>query len=525
MNIFKKCIINNIPGVLHKYAISNFRRNISSKIVLLEELTRKFLAQIDKYKREKNLSITEYANRKREIKECASSIFVKGFNNISQEKYITILTNCILVSRRVLFPKELIKNALIQYIQVNTKHSKERESIDSIKQREERNEPNQYLVTLLLKFIFYLNIEYDVMLYNHIYSEINNIIEYVETKELVEIARIISLFKNKKWIHHKVFSRCINEMTQRSKEGKEKLSDILIPIIKASHRVHYEIEEMQILIEHFKEEYIKSENRNIHILIKLLYNLFLCTHYQTKYVNPLLQLLKEELLPSNQIREEYPLYKKLHFNENIVLDTNFDFTTEQNKNEPSEKICNDNINRIHEIYFNTNKQKKRIFYEESITSINLYRLKFIDMIIRSDQVLFNSLYLPQANFFDLIRQLHYKDKQNNKETIFSKQAKFFLTENGIKIDFTQVDIYPVIFLPECKNTCVEFVHMISVNKKMKDSPHKFHKNYLNYKIKHLKFLGWNVILLYEHEWKKLRNYNEKFTYVKMAFKNINIELS
>ncbi|EUT79245.1 hypothetical protein PFAG_05815 [Plasmodium falciparum Santa Lucia] len=90
----------------------------------------------------------------------------------------------------------------------------------------------------------------------------------------------------------------------------------------------------------------------------------------------------------------------------------------------------------------------------------------------------------------------------------------------LKISHNIVHIYPIVKLTNYKNTCVELIHNISINKKMKDSPNKLHKNYINHKIKHLQFLGWNVIILYEYEWKALRNFDEKLEYIKKKFKSV-----
>ncbi|CRG94911.1 conserved Plasmodium protein, unknown function [Plasmodium gallinaceum] len=493
------------------------RRSFSSlknELQKFETLSKNFVNSIEKYKQEKDISITSYVNYKKEIKECIGFLFNNNLDSLEEKDFKTIFTYSILLSRRVLIHKDLTKNVLLRYITIK-KENKEK-CIDDNQRYTQKDEIKELL--LMLKFLFYLNIDFDKVIYNYLYSELNNEIEFYTLEELVETIKIISSFKNKKWVNYKVFSRCINEVIKRNQEEKNDIYKFLITIIKSCSRLNYEIYDIQDLLESFRQNYDKNIKGNMHILIKVLYNLFLCNYHNYKNTNQLINILKEEIMQVKK-EEDYPLYNKYLYNSNVILDNNLDFNTGISKNEFDVNICNDNINNIHEMYFKTKERSKDILSNSAITSINLYRLKFIDLVIRSDNYLYNCFYSPNSHFFDFIKQLNLESK-NTKETIFSKQVKFFIRENGFRIEYKYVNIYPIVFLSDFKNTYVEFVHNICINKKMKDSPNIFHKNYLNYKIKHLKFLGWDAITLYEYEWKKLRSYNEKFEYIKKAFKSI-----
>ncbi|CRH01210.1 conserved Plasmodium protein, unknown function [Plasmodium relictum] len=497
---------------------SNIRRHFGSlknELEKFEMLSKRFVNSIEKYKREKNISISSYINYKKEIKECIGLLFINNLNCLEEKDFKMIFTYSILLSRRILIPKDHMKNVLLSYV-IMKKENKEK-YIDSNKLNSIRKENEVKELLLMLKFLFYLNVDFDKVIYNHLYSELNNEIEFYTLEELVEIIKIISSFKNKKWVNSKVFSRCINEIIKRNSEGKENISKFLVTIIKSCSRLNYEIYDIQILLETFRQNYDKNRKSDMHILIKVLYNLFLCNYHNYKNTNQLINILKEEVM---QVKKEkdYPLYKKYLYN-NIVLDNNLDFNTQSSKNESEINICNDNINNIHEIYFKKKERDNDMLSSSTITSLSLYRLKFLDLFIRSDNYLYNYFYSSNSHFFDFIKQLNLENK-NIKETIFSKQVKFFIIENGFRIEHKYVNIYPITFLPDIKNTYVEFVHNIFINKKMKDSPNRFHKNYLNYKIRHMKFLGWDAVILYEYEWKKLRSYNEKFEYIKKAFKSI-----
>ncbi|SBT80229.1 conserved Plasmodium protein, unknown function [Plasmodium malariae] len=515
--------------------VKHMKRSFSSlkhELQKFEVVTNKFLQCIKKYKTEKDLCLSSYMNYKKEIKEHINCLFDKNtLVNFENRDYRMIFTYSILLSKRILFQKEHLKNVLISYIANYTKRKKGGDTNPNEEQQVKRkessirgggsdngNETNELL--LLFKFLFFLNVDYDRAIYNHLYSELNNEIEGCPLDELVECIKLISSFKNKKWVNHKVFSRCINEIIKRNNEKQNDYDvlNFLITIVKSCSRLNCEITDISVLLDTFRESYDKNKKSDMHMLIKIIYNLFLCNYHNYKNTNQLIDLLKKEIMQTNK-EEDYPLYKKYLYNNNIIIDNNVDLNTDMIKKNTDAYISNDNINNIHQLYFKTREQLKGHLPSTSITSINLYRLKFVDLLIRSDSYLYNTFYSPNSHFFDFVRQLKMEGKEV-KETIFSKQAKFFIKENGFKIGYKHVHIYPIIFLPDFKNAYVEFVHNILINKQMKDGTNKIHKLYLNHKIRHMKFLGWDPILLYEHEWKKLRNYNEKLGYIKKAFKSV-----
>ncbi|SBT78230.1 conserved Plasmodium protein, unknown function [Plasmodium ovale] len=499
---------------------NHVRRSFTSfkkEVEHFEDLSIKFIQCIEKYKREKEICPSTYTNYKREIKECLNVIFNKNhWNNLEKNDFKLIFTYSILLSKRMLFQKEPVKDAVLAYILY-------RKNNDNDVQGEEKDEINEWL--LILKFLFYLNVEYDKTIYNHVYSELSNIIEESTLEELVESVKLISSFKNKKWVNFKVFSRCINEIVKRctsgrdERNGEDDISKFLISIIKSCSRLNCEITDIHDLLESFRICYDKNKKKNMHVLIKIIYNLFICNYHNYKNTNQLIHLLKHEIMQKEK-EEEYPVYKKYLYNENVVLDNNLDANTDMTKNNVDAHISYDNINNIHNLYLRRAEKEKDAILNTPVESINLYRLKFIDLFIRSDNYLYNRFYLPNSHLFDFVKQLKVVTGRDLRDTIFSKQAKFFIKENGFRMAHTYVHIYPVVHLPDFPNTYVEFVHRVFVNREMKDSLNKFHKNQLNHKIRHMKFLGWEPILLYEHEWKKLRNYNDKFEYIKKTFKSM-----
>lgn len=574
------------------YSLNNYlKRYFGSVNVItrLEDVTKKFIEHIDKYKKEKNFSIKLYRNQKKELKDCFNNLFDKELNTLNEKELIVLFTKSILLCRRIQIPKEGVTNILRRYVTLKKEKKSEEDAVVPLSAEEYKNSnSNRDEIVLVAKCIRYLNIEYDKVLFNYVYMEWNNAIELYTIEELTEIVNLISSFKKKNWINQKFFARCISEIIKKSNEsfsGNRQLPFFLVALIKSSAKVGYDIDNIKALLDLFTENYKhyrngrREEDRGMEImkedqvkdhvtdhvkyhvtdhvkehieeqekqeteeydgknknsynmatLIKVLYNLFLCNYYNSKVINPLINLLKEELFPKDE-EEDYPLQKKYLFNDNLVIDNNFDysseFSPESNYNifknrSPSTPICNDNLNSIHEIYFNSPTKDKlhTLKPADTIKSINLYRLKFVDMIIRSDSYLYNLLYSPNAHFWDFIKQLRYEVEKHPKETIFSRQVTFFLKEHGFQLKCKPVDIYQVFVLPTTKKVCVELVHSVFVNKGMKDSPNRFHKNNLNYKIRYLKFLGWNILLFYEHEWKQLRNYEEKYNYVKKTLQNI-----
>ncbi|SOV83778.1 conserved Plasmodium protein, unknown function [Plasmodium sp. gorilla clade G3] len=499
---------------------------------------------IEKYKKDKVLCFKNYINYKNEVKDVIRFLFTEqSLKRLNKNNLLSIFTFSILLSNRITFPDNEKKNLLLLYIHHNI--DKKDKFINNNDNYSDNNTYDQKEkakdLLLILKYIFYLNVDYDKYIFNYIYQELNNYIDFYSLDELNVYIKLLSNIKNKKWINHKMFTRCINEIIYKYKNIKitnEHIdninNNIIINIIKACSRLNYEINDIQILLDNFKDKYQKIENfdnqnnhdnnqnnENIHMLIKIIYNLFLCNYYNYKHMNQLLYLLKIYLFPKES-HKEYPTYHKYNYNNNIILDNNINYNNEQEKyNISSNYISNDNINNINQLYFNKqqNKYKNIISRTDTISYINIYRLKFIYLLISSDNYLFNNFYTPNANFFDVIRDIHIKDIKI-KETIFSKHVKHFLKESGLKISYNIVHIYPIITLTNYKHTCVELIHNISINKKMKDSPNKLHKNYIKHKIKHLQFLGWNVIILYEYEWKTLRNFDEKLEYIKKKFKSI-----
>ncbi|VWU49173.1 conserved protein, unknown function [Hepatocystis sp. ex Piliocolobus tephrosceles] len=525
---------------LFKSSIKRSFTSVKVKLESFEQLSTNFIQCIEKYRTKKDISIESYKNYKKEIKECINSLFSSDvLTKLGKKDFKIMFTYCIMLSKRIMLQKDDVKNMILCYIQFMTNNNKneqikmnEQNKIDSITNVSTNNiyktEVNDLL--LILKFIFYLNVEYDTMIYNYIYSELSNMIVDFNLSELIECVQFISLFKNKKWINNKVFYKFIDEIIKRNNEIQNCTNKYLITIIKSISRLNYEINNIQSLLDSFKNSW--EQEKDIHLLIKVIYNLFLCNYYHYKNMNQLITILKEELVPTQGQQGEltetdnYKISTKYPYNHNIILDTNSNGYDNKTKvHNTNVDISYDNINNIHQLYFNTDKKQKDIIINDNISSINLYRLKFIDILIRSDNYLYNHFYLLNSHFFDFIKKVKIKDK-NIPETVFSKQAKFFIKENGFKIKHTYVSIYPIYVLLDFKNIYVELVHQIFINKKLKDNLNKFHKHNLNYKIKNMKFLGWEPILLYEHEWKKLRNYNEKFEYIKKALKKyINVHTS
>ncbi|SOV83538.1 conserved Plasmodium protein, unknown function [Plasmodium reichenowi] len=514
---------------------------------------------IEKYKKDKVICFKNYINYKKEIKDVVHFLFKEeSLKMLNKNNLLSIFTYSVLLCNRISFPHNEKKNLLLLYIDhyidkkdkyVNNNHKDNDNDNHNDNYRDnniyDQKEKAKELL-LILKYIFYLNVDYDKYIFNHIYHELNNYIDLYSLEELNVCVKLLSNIKNKKWINHKIFTRCINEIINKYKDIKitnqhinNINNNVIINIIKACSRLNYEINDIQILLDHFKNIYQKEtenydnqnndnnnndnkqNNENIYMLIKIIYNLFLSNYHNYKHMNQLLYLLKIYLCP-NEAQKEYPIYHKYNYNNNIILDNNINYNNEQQKhNISSNYISNDNINNINQLYFykQQNKYKNIISRADTISYINIYRLKFIYLLITSDNYLFNNFYTPNANFFDVIRDIHIKDIKI-KETIFSKHVENFLKESGLKISHNIVHIYPIVKLTNYKNTCVELIHNISINKKMKESPNKLHKNYINHKIKHLQFLGWNVIILYEYEWKALRNFDEKLEYIKKKFKSI-----
>ncbi|SPJ13073.1 conserved Plasmodium protein, unknown function [Plasmodium sp. DRC-Itaito] len=527
--------------------VSTFQRNVfecSSYFEKFKTCSENFIECIEKYKKDKVISFKNYINYKKEIKDLMNYLFQEeSLKSLNKNNLLSIFTYSVLLSNRISFPHNEKRKLLFLYIHhyidkkdkfVNNNHNYT--DNNTYDQKEKAKE-----LLLILKYIFYLNVDYDKYIFNHIYQELNNYIDLYSLEELNVCVKLLSTIKNKKWINHKIFTRCINKIINKYKDIKitnyhidNINNNIIINIIKACSRLNYEINDIQILLDNFKNMYQKTENsdnennnnndnnQNIHMLIKIIYNLFLCNYYNYKHMNQLLYLLKIYLFP-NKSQTQYPTYHKYNYNNNIILDNNINYNNEQQKHNISENyISNDNINNINQLYF-TNKQQNKykniISRVDTISYINIYRLKYIYLLITSDNYLFNNFYTPNANFFDVIRDIHIKDIKI-KETIFSMHVKNFLKESGLKISHNIVHIYPIVTLTNYKNTCVELIHNIFINKKMKDNPNKLHKNYINHKIKHLQFLGWNVIILYEYEWKTLRNFDEKLEYIKKKFKSI-----
>ncbi|GAB67871.1 hypothetical protein PCYB_124370 [Plasmodium cynomolgi strain B] len=465
-------------------------------------MSRNLIECIEKYKKEKQICISSYKNYKQEMKECARTLFTDDIlTSLKKKDFKIIFTYTILLSKRVPLKREALKMVLLSYVNLLNGEEKKEEKSHVINKR---NDDVDTPLLLTLKYLFYLNVDHDKVIYNYIYSELNNQIEEYTLEELVETVNLISSFKDKKWINQKFFSRCINEIVKRSKHMEEDTSNYLVTIIKSCSRLNCEIADIHVLLEMLRDNFEKKEKKNIHTLIKVIYNLFLCNYHNNKNVNQLIDLLKSELMGTSK-EEEYPTYKKYTYNNNVVLDTNHDLEGQASRNNSYNlAICNDNIRNIHQIYFNT-KENLHMYAAPStpIPSVSLYRLKFLDLLIRSDNFLYNSVYSPNSHFFDFVKQLRVEGK-DPRETIFTKQATFFVKESGFKLASKLVHIYPISYLPEFQNTYVEFVHNRSINRNMKDNQHKFHRHHLRYRIRNLKFLGWNPILLYEHEWKKLR---------------------
>ncbi|GAW82372.1 hypothetical protein, conserved [Plasmodium gonderi] len=519
---------NKLGGCQRKSTILNKTKcafgSLNHELKKFERLSSNMIQCINKYKKEKEICISSYKNYKKEIKECVYTLFSeKILKSLKKDDFKIIFAYTILLSKRVLIEKELLKNVILSYVLLlnenEKKEGKNKNLSKSIDGKIGQNDTSNSLL-LVIKYLYYLNIDYDKIIYNYIYSELNNEIEFYTLEQLVESVKLVSSFKNKKWINQKFFSRSINEIVKRSNEGKTKdISKYLVTIIKSCSRLNCEITDIHILLEILRDNYNKGEKKDIHILIKVIYNIFLCNYYNYKNINQLINLLKLELICVNK-EEEYPTYKKYQYNNNVILDTNIDMDLQMSKNSSNIAICNDNINSIHQLYFNAKENK--LNDSTSITlmpSVSLYRLKFLDLLIRSDNFLYNNFYNPNAQFFDFVKQLKIEGK-DSRETIFSKQVIFFIKENGYKVENKQIHIYPISYLPDFRNTYVELVHNRNMNKNVKDSQNKFHRHYLNYKLRHLKFLGWNPIMLYEYEWKKLRNYDEKFEYIKKAFKSV-----
>ncbi|KJP89979.1 hypothetical protein AK88_00435 [Plasmodium fragile] len=498
-------------------------RTIHIEVHKFEKVSSNLIQCIEQYKKEKQICISSYKNYKKEIKECAHELFTDDIlSTLKNKDFKIIFTYSILLSKRVPLKKETLKMVVLSYVQLlNGEEKKEG-------RKEHTNEHNDVDIPpllLTLKYLIYLNVDHDKIIYNYIYSELNNLIEEYTLEELVETVKLISSFKDKKWINQKVFSRCINEIVKRSNQMEEEdMSNYLVTIIKSCSRLNCEIADIHMLLEMLRENYEKKEKKNLHTLIKVIYNLFLCNYHNYKNVNKLIDLLKVELMGIRK-EEEYPTYKKYNYNNNVVLDTNHDFGGQDSRNNTSNAaICNDNISNIHQIYFNTKENQHMMYGGPSapIPSVSLYRLKFLDLLIRSDNFLYNSVYSPNSHFFDFVKQLRVEGK-DPRETIFTKQATFFVKESGFKLARKLVHIYPITHLPEFQNVYVEFVHNRSINRNMKDNPHKFHRHHLNHRIRNLKFLGWNPIVLYEYEWKKLRyvtkNIKKVYCNIKKFIKN------
>ncbi|CAG9473577.1 unnamed protein product [Plasmodium vivax] len=492
-------------------------RTMHSEVKQFEKLSSNLIHCIEQYKKEKEICISSYKNYKQEIKACVRRLFTDDIlASLKKKDFKIIFTYTILLSKRVPLQREALKTVVLSYVQLLNGEEEKREGKSQV--TNQRNDVDTPLL-LIIKYLFYLNVAHDKVIYSYIYSELNNLIEEYTLEELVETVNLISSFKDKKWTNQKVFSRCINEIVRRSNQMEEDTSNYLVTIIKSCSRLNYEIGDIHMLLEILRESYVKKEKKNLHTLIKVIYNLFLCNYHNYKHVNQLIDLLKSELMGIRK-EEEYPPYKKYPYNNNVVLDTNHSLEWQASRINSNAAICNDNIRNIHQIYFNA-KENEHMCTPPSapIPSVSLYRLKFLDILIRSDSFLYNSVYSPNSHFFDFVKQLRVEGR-DPRETIFTKQATFFVKESGFKLASKLVHIYPIAHLPDFPNTYVEFVHNRSINRNMKDNPHKFHRHHLSYRIRHLKFLGWNPILLYEHEWKKLRNYGEKLEYIKKAFKSI-----
>ncbi|VEV58433.1 conserved Plasmodium protein, unknown function [Plasmodium vinckei vinckei] len=506
-SFFRKCVRRSFTSL--KMELGKF-----------EKVSHNFIECIETYKSEKDISIKSYKNYKNEIKESINKLLNNDIlNNYEKEDFKKLFTYSIILSRRILIQKDHAKDLVLSYISFiknyNNLTSNDQDNI----RKDEIDSKNDLL--LLFKYIYYLNIDYDNIIYNYIYSELSNLISLYSLEELVECIKFISSFKNKKWTNQKMFSRCIDEIVNKFSNGSLNNSTIcntLTTIIKACSRLNYEITDIHILLDLFRDNYDKNNNKDMHMLIKIIYNLFISNYHNYKNTNQLIYLLKQEILQNNK-QTEYPTYNKYQYNDNVIIDNNFDLSEENATNNLDARISYDNINNIHQLYMKEKEKSDIITPNISISSINLYRLKFIDILIRSDNYLFNTFYLPNSNFFDFVKNLKMEGKPI-RDTIFIKQAQFFIKENGYKITPTHTSIYSIYALSGFKNTYIEFVHNISVNKKMKENLNKFHKHHLNYKLRNLKFLGWTPIILYEHEWKKLRNYNEKFEYIKKNFKSI-----
>eukprot|EP00366_Plasmodium_knowlesi_P002653 XP_002260150.1 hypothetical protein, conserved in Plasmodium species [Plasmodium knowlesi strain H] len=485
------------------YRIMYAKRSLHSEVEKFEKVSSKLIQCIEKYKKEKEICISSYKNYKEQIKECARSLFTDDIlSNLKKKDFKIIFTYIILLSRRVTLKKEVLKMVVLSYMQLFNRDEKKEGRREDTNQRNDVDTP----LLLVVKYLIYLNLEHDKIIYNYIYSELNNLIEEYTLEELVETVNLISSFKNKKWINQKVFSRCINEIVKRSNqmEMEDNMSNYLVTIIKSCSRLNCEIADIHMLLEMVRENYEKKEKKNVHTLIKVIYNLFLCNYQNYRNMNKLIDLLKYELMGIKK-EEDYPTYKKYNYNNNIVLDINCDLEGQASTNNSSNvAICNDNIKNIHQIYFNK-KENLHMYAGPStpIPSVSLYRLKFLDLLIRSDNFLYNSVYSPNSHFFDFLKHLRVEGK-DPRDTIFTKQATFFVKENGFKLARKLVHIYSITHLPEFQNVYIEFVHNRNINKNMKDNPHKFHRHHLTYRIRNLKFLGWNPILLYEYEWKKLR---------------------
>ncbi|KOB87670.1 hypothetical protein PFDG_04111 [Plasmodium falciparum Dd2] len=408
---------------------------------------------IEKYKKDKVISFKNYINYKKEIKDVVHFLFKEeSLKRLNTNNLLSIFTYSVLLCNRISFPHNEKKNLLLLYIDhnidkkeklVNNNHNDNYTDDNTYDQKEKAKEKAKELL-LILKYIFHLNVDYDKYIFNHIYQELNNYIDLYSLEELNVCVKLLSNIKNKKWINHKIFTRCINEIINKYKDiiiTNQHINNIhnnvIINIIKACSRLNYEINDIQILLDNFKNIYQQKtenydnqnnqindnnndnqvNNENIHMLIKIIYNLFLCNYHNYKHMNQLLYLLKIYLCP-NEAQKEYPIYHKYNYNNNIILDNNINYNNEQQKhNISSNYISNDNINNINQLYFykQQNKYKNIISRADTISYINIYRLKYIYLLITSDNYLFNNFYTSNANFFDVIRDIHIKGYNNKKK--------------------------------------------------------------------------------------------------------------
>lgn len=385
--------------------------SLKMELEKFEKVSHNFIECIETYKSEKDISIKSYQNYKNEIKESINKLLNNDIlNNYEKNDFKILFTYSIILSRRILIQRDHAKDLILSYISFIKNYNNLISNDQNNIRKAEIENKNDLL--LLFKYIYYLNIDYDNVIYNYIYSELSNLISLYSLEELVECIKFISSFKNKKWANQKMFSRCVDEVVNKFTAGTLSNSSIcntLTKIIKACSRLNYEITDIHILLDLFRDNYDKKNNKDMHMLIKIIYNLFISNYHNYKNTNQLIYILKQEIM-ENDKETEYPTYNKYQYNDNVIIDNNFDFNEENATNNLNARISYDNINNIHQLYMKSKEKGDITTPNIPISSINLYRLKFIDILIRSDNYLFNTFYLPNSNFFDFVKNLKMEGK-------------------------------------------------------------------------------------------------------------------